>query len=140
MRTTKNLHSVNIKRRDVMVAGLAGAAALLVGKGGSAYAQPIDKGQVERKELKKPTESRIPGFPKIRLYEVTWQPGASSTAKMQNAMICECTQGTLEVSIDGKYFTAETGYIWTCKVGMVEGRINKGNTPATMRVFELLTA
>jgi len=141
MRTTKNLHSVNIKRREVMVAGLAGASALLVGKGGSAYAQPIEeKGKVERKELKKPVESMIPGFPKVRLREVTYQPGASTKAKMQNAMVCECTQGTLEVMQDDMTFTAKKGDIWTCKVGMVEGTANKGQTLATMRVFDLLSA
>lgn len=140
MRTTKNLHSVNVKRRELMVAGLAGASALLVGKGGSAYAQPIEeKGKVERKVLKEPTESMIPGFPKVRMRENTFQPGASTKVKMQNAMICQCTQGTLEVTQDDKTFTAKTGDIWTCKVGMVEGNINKGNTPATMRIIDLLT-
>ena len=141
METTKNLGNVNAKRRELMVAGLAGASALLVGKGGSAYAQPIEeKGKVERKVLKKPAESMIPGFPKVRLREVTYQPGASTKAKMQNAMICECTQGTLEVMQDDMTFTAKTGDIWTCKVGMVEGNTNNGKTPATMRVFDLLTA
>jgi len=141
MRTTKNLHGVNATRRGLMVAGLAGASALLVGKGGSAYAQPIEeKGKVERKVLKKPAESMIPGFPKVRLREITYQPGASTKAKMQNAMICECTQGTLEVMQDDMAFTAKTGDIWTCKVGMVEGNANNGKVPATMRVFDLLPA
>jgi quercetin dioxygenase-like cupin family protein len=141
METTKNLDNVNAKRRELMVAGLAGASALLVGKGGSAYAQPIEeKGKVERKVLKTPAESMIPGFPKVRLREVTYQPGASTKAKMQNAMICECTQGTLQVMQDDMTFTAKTGDIWTCKVGMVEGNANNGKTPATMRVFDLLPA
>lgn len=140
METTKNLDDVNAKRRELMVAGLAGASALLVGKGGSAYAQPIEeKGKVERKVLK-PVDSMVPGFPKVRLREVTYHPGASTKAKMQNAMVCQCTQGTLEVSQDDKTFTAKTGDIWTCKVGMIEGNANKGNTPATMRVIDLLTA
>ena len=140
MHTTKNLHYVNMKRRGVMVAGLAGASALLVGRSGSALAQRIEeKGTLERKELK-PVESMIPGFPKVRLREVTYQPGASSKAKMQNAMICECTQGTLDVTQDDKTWTANKGDIWTCRVGMIEGNVNKGKTPATMRVFDLLSA
>ena len=140
MRTTKILHSVNVKRRGVMVVGLAGASAFLVGNTGSAYAQPIEeKGKVERKGLK-PVDSMVPGFPKVRLREVTYQPGASTKAKMQNAMVCQCTQGTLEVSQDDKTFTAKTGDIWTCKVGMIEANANKGNTAATMRVIDLLTA
>lgn len=141
METTKNLGNVNAKRRELMVAGLAGASALLAGKGGSAYAQPIEeKGKVEMKELK-PVESMIPGFPKVRLREFTWQPGANMKAtKMQNAMICECTQGALEVTQDNKTFTAKKGVIWTCKVGTVEGAANNGKTPATMRIIDLLTA
>ena len=140
MRTTKILHSVNVKRRGVMVVGLAGASAFLVGNTGSAYAQPIEeKGKVGRKTLK-PVESMVPGYPKVRLREVTYQPGASTKAKMQNAMVCQCTQGTLEVSQDDKAFTAKTGDIWTCKVGMIEANANKGNTAATMRVIDLLTA
>jgi quercetin dioxygenase-like cupin family protein len=139
METTKNLRSVNVKRRGVMVAGLAGASALLVGSGGAAWAQAIEeKGKVERK-VTKPMESMIPGFPKVRLRENTYQPGASTKAKMQNAMVCQCTQGTLEVSQDDKTWTAKTGDIWTCKVGMIEADANKGNTPATMRVIDLLT-
>jgi quercetin dioxygenase-like cupin family protein len=54
-------------------------------------------------------------------------------------MVCQCTQGTLEVSQDDKTWTAKTGDIWTCKVGMIEADANKGNTPATMRVIDLLT-
>ncbi len=139
--TNKNLDNVDVKRRELMVAGLASASALLVGSGGSAWAQPIEeKGKVERKELIKPVESMIPGFPKVRLREVTYQPGASTKVKMQNAMICECTQGTLEVSQYDKTFTAKKGDIWTCKVGMIEANANKGNTLATMRVFDLLSA
>jgi len=139
MHTVKNLH-INLKRRGAMVAGLAGASALFMGNGGSAWAQQIEeKGKVERKVLK-PMESMIPGFPKVRLREVTYQPGASTKVKMQNAMVCQCTQGTLEVSQDDKTFTAKTGDIWTCKAGMIEANANKGNTPATMRVIDLLTA
>jgi quercetin dioxygenase-like cupin family protein len=141
VRTTKNPGNVNVKRRELMVAGLAGASALLAGKGGSAYAQRMEeKGKVEMKVLK-PVDSMVPGFPKVRLSEFTWQPGASMKAtKMQNAMICECTQGTLEVTQDDKTFTAKKGHIWTCKVGTVEGTTNNGKTPATMRMIDLLTA
>ena len=140
MRTTNILHNVDMKRREVMVAGLAGASAHLVGNSGEAWAQAIEeKGKVERKVMK-PMESMIPGFPKVRLREVTYQPGASTKAKMQNAMICECTQGTLEVTQDDKTWTANKGDIWTCSVGMIEGNANKGKSPATMRVFDLLSA
>lgn len=129
---------VDLDRRAVLMLGLAGASAVVAGTGGTALAQRIEeKGSVERKESK-PVESMIPGFPKVRLREITYQPGASTKARMQNPMICECTQGTMEVTQDDKSFTAKKGDIWTCKVGTVEANANKGTTPATMRVFDLL--
>jgi quercetin dioxygenase-like cupin family protein len=121
-----------------MVGGLAGASALLAVK--QSVAQPIErKGKVDRKE-QKPVDSMIPGFKKVRLREMTYAPEASGKAKMQNAMICECSQGSLEVTADDKKFSVNKGDVWTCSAGMVEAVSNKGSTPATMRVFDLLTS
>ncbi len=126
-------------RRKILTLGVAGASALVLARRRDVSAQRIEeKGSIERKESK-PVDSMIPGFKKVRLREVTYQPGASSKAKMQNAMICECTQGTLEVMQDDKKFTAKKGHVWTCHVGLIEANENKGNGPATMRVFDLLT-
>ena len=125
-----------IDRRTLLVLGLTGAAVLARSKG--ATAQTIEE-KVERK-ASQPLDSMVPGYSKVRVREVTYQPGASSKAKMQNAMICECTQGTLEVTQDDKKFTAKKGDIWTCKVGMIEANANNGSGPATMRVFDLLTS
>ncbi len=135
MNTSKKLSST--KRRDVMIAGLAGASAFF---GRAAWAQSIEsKGKIERK-LMEPMASMIPGIAKVRVREQTYQPGASSKAKMQNAMICECTRGSLEVTADDKTFTVNKGDIWTCSAGMVEAISNKASGPGTMRVFDLLTA
>ena len=136
MNTSKKLSST--KRRDVMIAGLAGASAFF---GRAAWAQSIEsKGKIERK-LMEPVASMIPGIAKVRVREQTYQPGASSKAKMQNAMICECTQGTLEIGQDDhKPFVAKTGHLWTCDVGTIEITANKGSTPATMRVIDLMKA
>ena len=90
-----------------------------------------------------PVTSMIPGIAKVRVREVTLQPGASSGGKrgMQHAMICECTQGTLEVTQDkNKPFVAKTGHMWTCNVGTTELTVNKGKTPATMRAIDLMKA
>ncbi len=129
---------VDLDRRAVLV-GLAGASALLLGKGGGiARAQEI-KG-VKIKVLKE-VGSLIPGFPKVQLVEAAFQPGAALPPDtMKNPMICECTLGSLEVTQDGKTFTAKKGHIWTCKVGTVEGAMNKGTTVAIMRMFFLLPA
>ncbi len=137
MGTKQQREKGNLDRRSVLKLALAGASALLVGKGSTLLAAE-EKG-VERKVFKE-TESMIPGFAKVQLRAITYQPGASTKATMKNPMICECTQGTLEVKQDGKAFTAKKGDIWTCKVGIVEETANKGKTPATMRVFDLLPA
>ena len=137
MATKRQSGKVDLDRRAVLMLGLAGASALVLGKGSSVLAAE-EKG-VERKVFKD-SESMIPGFPKVRLRAITYQPGANSKATMKNPMICECTRGTLQVTQDGKTWTAKTGDIWTCREGMVEENTNKGQAVATMRVFDLLPA
>jgi quercetin dioxygenase-like cupin family protein len=137
MATKRHSGTVDLDRRAVLMLGVAGASALVLGKGSSVLAAE-EKG-VERKVFKE-IDSMVPGFSKVRLRAVTYQPGANSKATMKNPMICECTQGTLEVTQDDKTWTAKKGDIWTCKVGMVEANANKGKTVATMRVFDLLSA
>ena len=137
MATKRHSGTVDLDRRAVLMLGVAGASALVLGKGSSVLAAE-EKG-VERKVFKE-IDSMVPGFSKVRLRAVTYQPGANSKATMKNPMICECTQGTLEVTHDDKTWTAKKGDIWTCKVGMVEANANKGKTVATMRVFDLLSA
>jgi len=127
----------DLNRRAVLMAGLAGASALVFGSNSNLFAAE-DKG-VERKTGKQ-VDSMIPGFPKVGLREITLQPGASTKATMKNPMICECSQGSLEVVQDGKKFTANKDHVWTCKEGMVEETSNKGKTAATMRIFDLLPA
>jgi quercetin dioxygenase-like cupin family protein len=129
-------HLVKLSRRTVMLSGLVGVSALVLGKSGGALAQP----GVEPKVIKE-TPSRIAGVPKVQLVEVTLQPGAvMPTSKMDSAMICECTRGALEVTLDeNKKATMNTGDIWTCGVGTMEGVANQGTSVAIMRVFILLT-
>jgi hypothetical protein len=38
--------------------------------------------------------STIPGFPKVRLREATYQQGGHSKNTMQNPMVCGCSQGS----------------------------------------------
>ena len=133
----KQSDKANLDRRAVLMAGLAGASALVFGGNSNLFAAE-DKG-VERKTGKQ-VDSMIPGFPKVGQREITLQPGASTKATMKNPMICECSQGSLEVMQDDKKFTANKGHVWTCKEGMVEETSNKGKTAATMRIFDLLPA
>jgi quercetin dioxygenase-like cupin family protein len=126
---------MGLDRRAVLVLGLAGASALVLGTGNSGVA-----GEATGMDIKviKEVESMIPGFPKVRLREATYQPGGRSKNTMQNPMVCECSQGSLEVTQDGKTFTAKQGDIWTCDKNTVEENVNKGSTVAVMRVFDLL--
>ena len=128
-------NGTELNRRAVLMAGLAGASALVFGSNSNLFAAE-DKG-VERKTGKQ-VDSMIPGFPKVGQREITLQFGASTKAIMKNPMICECSQGSLEVVQDGKKFTANKGHVWTCKEGLVEETSNKGKTAATMRIFDLL--
>lgn len=130
--------TTDIDRRAVLL-GLAGAAALAAGKSGGALAQEM-KAPSARKVIKE-NEAMIPGYAKVRLREVTWQPGEGLEVRpMPNDMVCEMASGSLDVVVDGKPLTRKTGDIWTCRTGMMIADHNKGNTPAVMRIFDLLKA
>ena len=138
MATKRLSGKVDLNRREVLMLGLAGASALVLGNGRGVLA--AEKKGKETKVIKD-AESMIQGFPKIRLREVTWQPGGSEGERpMPNAMVCECTAGSFETIVDGKTIGRKKGDIWTCKPGQVISDINKGKTVAVMRIFDLLPA
>jgi hypothetical protein len=70
---------------------LAGASALILGAGDRVLA-----GEATGVDIKviKEAASMIPGFPKVRLREATYQSGGHSKNTMQNPMVCECSQGS----------------------------------------------
>jgi len=130
-----------LDRRTLLRLGFAGASALVLGKVGYAAAPaPDTKPEVKDVDIKtgKEVESMLPGFSKVRLREFTFKPGGRVKATMENAMICECSQGSLQVTQDGKTFTANKGHVWTCRQGLVEETVNKGKGTAVMRVFDVL--
>ena len=128
---------LDINRRGLLLLGLAGASALVLGTG-----ERVMAGAATGMDLKviKEAASMIPGFPRVRLREATYQPGGRSKNTIQNPMVCECSQGSLDVTQDGKTFTVKQGNIWTCDKGTVEENVNNGSTVAVMRVFDLLPA
>jgi len=128
---------VDLDRRAVIVLGLAGASALVMGKANGAFAQ--EGRGVEVKVLKEGV-SVIPGLPKVRLRQATFQPGGWRKATMMNSMICEITQGSLDSKADGEPVVRKTGDIYTCKAGQVIESVNNGKTVAIMRIFDLLPA
>jgi quercetin dioxygenase-like cupin family protein len=113
---------------------------LVLGSGYSGYAGEMQMPGVERKVLKE-VDSNIPGYAKIRVRDVIFQPGSSTaTMTMDNDMVCETTEGTLEVTKDGQAFTAPKGTLWTCRKGGTELTANKGQAVAIMHVIDLLPA
>jgi quercetin dioxygenase-like cupin family protein len=129
---------VKLDRRELLMLGLAGASSLVLGNASSVLA--AEKKGKETKIIKQ-AESFIPGFAKLRLREVTWQPGGMEGERpMPNAMVCECTAGSFETTVDGKTIVRKKGDIWTCKPGQVISDVNKGKTVAVMRIFDLLPA
>lgn len=128
----------DLDRRALLLLGLAGASTLVLGTG-----QRVRAGEmpgVERKVLKE-VDSNIPGYAKIRVRDVIFQPGASTpNMTMQNDMVCETTEGSLEVTKDGQTFTAPQGTVWTCRKDGTETTANKGSTVAIMHVIDLLPA
>ena len=131
---------VDFDRRAVLMLGLAGASALAVGKSGSVLAGEA-KGPERKVTVIKEAESMIQGFPKVRLRDVRWDPGAKGEERtMPNPMICECSQGSFESTVDGQTFTRKKGDLWTCKPGQKISDVNKGKTVAVMRIFDLLPA
>lgn len=130
--------TADLARRDVLRWGLVGASVLILGSGHSGHAGEMSG--VERKVLKE-VDSNIPGYSKIRVRDVIFQPGSSTpTMTMENDMVCETTEGTLEVTKDEQAFTAPKGTLWTCRKGGTEITANTGQTVAIMHVIDLLPA
>jgi hypothetical protein len=130
----------DLARRDLLRLGLAVASVLVSGSSHSGHTGEMQMPGVERKVLKE-VDSNIPGYAKIRLRDVIFQPGSSTpTMTMENDMVCETTEGTLEVIKDGQAFTAPKGALWTCRKGGTELTANKGQTVAIMHVIDLLPA
>jgi hypothetical protein len=59
---------------------------------------------------------------------------------MDNDMVCETTEGTLEATKDGQLFPAPKGTVWPCRKGGTEMTTNKGQTVAIMLVIDFLPA
>src|SRR5215218_7793444 len=130
--------TADLARRDLLRLGLAGASMFVLGSVYSGYAGEMSMPGVERKVLKE-VDSNIPGYAKIRVRDVIFQPGSSTpTMTMDNDMVCETTEGTLEVTKDGQVFPAPKGTLWTCRKGGTELTANKGQAVAIMHVIDLL--
>ena len=134
----------DIDRRTALALGLAAASSLVVGPSEIALAAVGEETKLaERVTVKVLGEgmSMIPGYVKVRLRDLTVQPGATvAPGDMKNAMACHITKGEMEINQDAKTFTAKKDHVWTCKIGTKEGVTNKGRSAAVMRIIDLLPA
>lgn len=86
-------------------------------------------------------EAIIPGYKSVSMIDLVFQPGSSlPNEAMQNDMVCHMTEGELRIAQDGKEFTANKNYVWTCAKGTEEQPWNEGDVVAVMRVHNLLPA
>jgi hypothetical protein len=101
--------------------------------------RPADQEGVTRADLNQ-GPSMIPGYKQVTLSDITIQPGKKfGPNPMNNAMVCHVLEGELEITQNpGTTFTAKKNHVWTCMAGMTEGGVNKGTTPAIMRITQLL--
>ena len=131
-------------RRDVLLFGAAGAAALF---GGMSFAMADDV-KVEEiapgvtlKTFKSVAPlAPVPGaYGKATLMEITFQPGSKFTEPGSKTVdICEIQGAPLYVEIQGKEpFTLQPGDIYFCPIGNVETDTNKSDKPSIMRIIDL---
>ncbi len=99
----------DIDRRTALALGLAAASSLVVGPSEIALAAVGEETKLaEGVTVKVLGEgmSMIPGYVKVRLRDLTVQPGATvAPGDMKNAMACHITKGEMEINQDGKTFT-----------------------------------
>lgn len=82
----------------------------------------------------------IPGYSKVQLREMTFQPGAVfAIHPMSNAMVCHMREGELLIDQGSGEFLVKKDTIWTCMAGGKEGAKNTGKTVAVMSISDLIT-
>jgi quercetin dioxygenase-like cupin family protein len=132
----------DVNRRSALVLGLATASAVVLGRQGVAEAAVGEETELAKGVKQKilgEGPAMIPGYKTVQLRDISWEPGASLAVNtMKNPMVCHITEGELQLTQDGKPFTAKKNYVWTCNTGTTEGATNQGSTVAVMRITDLL--
>ena len=133
----------DLTRRQTLKMGLGAISAIVVSSPTSAIAAVGDEAKVaDGVTLKTLGEgkSMIPGYSKVQLREMTFQPGAIfEIHPMANAMVCHMREGELLIDQGAGEFPVKKGTIWTCMAGGKEGAKNTGKTVAIMSISDLMT-
>src|SRR5215469_1587951 len=130
-----------VDRRSALAIGLAAASASFVKPAASQTTNFTDTtpftGVVQR-AYQGETPSLIPGFKTVSMRDIIMQPGSKTAGPpMMNAMVCHITEGELRIEQDGKTFTAEKNFAWTCNKDTKEQAYNDGTVVAVMRITDL---
>jgi hypothetical protein len=57
---------------------------------------------------------------------------------MANAMVCHILEGEMRIDQEGKTFTANKNFCWTCNKDTKEQAFNDGSVVAVMRITDLM--
>jgi redox-sensitive bicupin YhaK (pirin superfamily) len=88
-------------------------------------------------------ESEISAYTTVEMIDVVFQPAAAFPLgePMEHDMVCQVTEGELQVVAGDMEFAAKPGDVWSCgKASTREAATNNGSVPAVMRTIYLKTA
>ena len=57
---------------------------------------------------------------------------------LANAMVCHILEGEMRIDQEGKTFTANKNFCWTCNKDTKEQAFNDGSVVAVMRITDLM--
>ena len=135
-----------LNRRSALALGLTAAATPILASvtpaAGKTYGpnegKEIFKG-VRVVELGK-RESTIAAYKNVEMIDVVFQPAAAIPVGevMTDDMVCQITEGELQVKAGATEFRAKEGDVWSCGKGSTkEGAANLGKVVAVMRIIYL---
>jgi len=133
-------------RRSALAIGLTMAATPLLASATPAAAKTY--GPNDGKELFKGVrlvelgkrDSEIRAYKTVEMIDVVFQPGGTFPLgqPMEHDMVCQVTQGELQVKQGSKEFAVKEGGVWSCGKGSTtEGATNSGKVVAVMRTIYL---
>ena len=88
-------------------------------------------------------DSMIKAYKNVEMIDVVFQPKAAFPVgdPMEHDMVCQVTEGELQVKAGDMEFAAKAGDVWSCGKGSTtEGATNNGSVAAVMRAIYLKTA
>jgi quercetin dioxygenase-like cupin family protein len=138
-----------LSRRSALALGATAAATSLVAWASPAVAQTYSPTEGEeifpgvRVVTLGTRESEISAYKTVDMIDVVFQPAAEFPLgePMEHDMVCQVTEGELQVVAGDMEFAAKAGDVWSCGKGSTrESAVNNGSVPAVMRTIYLKAA